>query len=59
MNEEFQRSSRSLAKGHMSNVSLSRGIGVGVIGSWVGTIIMDLVMVLQYSMMGQPALTSI
>jgi len=41
----------------MSNVSLSRGIGVGVIGSLVGTIMMDFVIVLQYSMMGQPALT--
>jgi hypothetical protein len=41
----------------MSNVSLTRGIGVGVIGSLVGTLVMDLVVVGEFLMMGLPALT--
>jgi hypothetical protein len=57
MDEEFQHTSRSVAKGHMSNVSLTRGIGVGVIGSLAGTLVMDLVVVGELSMIGLPALT--
>jgi len=41
----------------MSNVPLTRGIGFGVIGSLAGTLVMDLVMVGEFSMMGLPALT--
>jgi hypothetical protein len=34
-----------------------RGIGVGVIGSLVGMALMDLVIVAEYTLIGQPALT--
>jgi hypothetical protein len=57
MKEEFQHNSRAPAEGHMSNVTLTRGIGFGVIGSLAGTLVMDLVMVGEFSMMGLPALT--
>jgi len=39
----------------MSNVTLSRGIRLGLIGGLVGTIVMDLVMVGMFSIMGLPA----
>ena len=57
MNEEFQHNPRSVAKGHMSNIALARGIGIGVIGSLAGTLVMDLVVVGELLMMGLPALT--
>ena len=41
----------------MSNVTLARGIGIGVIGSLAGTLVMDLVVVGELSMIGLPALT--
>jgi len=41
----------------MSNIALTRGIGIGVIGSLAGTLVMDLVVVGELSMMGLPALT--
>lgn len=44
-------------RGQVNDISLARGIAVGVFASLVGTIIMDLAMVVQFSMMGLPALT--
>lgn len=45
------------AKGQVRKISFARGIGVGIIASFVGTIMMDLIMIVQFSMAGQPALT--
>ena len=45
------------ARGQTKGMRLSRGIGVGVIASLVGTIMMDFVIIVEYRMMGQPALT--
>ena len=45
------------ARSQMNKISLARGIGVGVIASLVGTIMMDFVIVVEYLMIGQPALT--
>jgi hypothetical protein len=57
MNKEWQHTPRAPAEGHMSNIALTRGIGIGVIGSLAGTLVMDLVVVGELSMMGLPALT--
>lgn len=39
---------------HADTITLTRAIGVGVIGSLIGTLVMDLVMVGEFSMMGLP-----
>jgi len=39
---------------HVDAIALTRGIGVGLIGSLVGTLVMDLVMVAEFLMMGLP-----
>jgi hypothetical protein len=57
LSKEWQHISRAPAEGHMSNIALTRGIGIGVIGSLAGTLVMDLVVVGELSMMGLPALT--
>jgi hypothetical protein len=41
----------------MNRTSLARGIGVGVIASLVGMMMMDLVVIVEFLLMGQPALT--
>jgi len=55
--DEPQQSWLSLAGGHVGNTTLTRGIASGVIGSLVGTIVMDLVMIGEFAMMRQPAYT--
>lgn len=45
------------ARRQVNDISLARGIGVGVFASFVGTIMMDLSMAVQFSIMGLPALT--
>ena len=45
------------AKGQMNRASFTRGIGVGVVGSLVGTAAMDLGMVVEFMVMGLPVLT--
>ena len=45
------------AKGQVRQISFARGIGVGIIASIVGTIMMDLGMIVQFLVAGQPALT--
>ena len=39
------------------DVGFARGIGVGVLASLVGTALMDLVIVAEYTAIGQPAET--
>jgi hypothetical protein len=55
MESTFQGSTRMA--GRKSIVSISRGLGWGVIGGLVGTAIMDLVLMGALSALGSPALT--
>jgi len=45
------------ARGHMIRVTLARGMGWGLIGGLVGTMVMDLVLMGALSAVGLPALT--
>jgi hypothetical protein len=45
------------AQGQMNRAGLARGIGVGVVGSLVGTAAMDLVIIVEFAMVGLPVLT--
>ena len=45
------------AKGQTNRIALVRSIGMGVIGSLLGTLAMDVVMLVEFSIQGQPLLT--
>jgi hypothetical protein len=45
-------------EGHMSNIALTRGMVWGLIGGFVGTIVMDLVLIGMLSAAGLPAVIS-
>lgn len=53
--DKSQQNSLSRAGGHMGNTTLTRGIGLGVVGSLAGMIVMDFVLIGEFSMMGLPA----
>jgi len=54
MTTEQKMTSRQEERQHLGTVTLTKGIGIGVIGSLAGTLVMDLVMVGEFSMMGLP-----
>jgi hypothetical protein len=54
--DEFRQDSHSGAGGHLSNIPLARGIGIGVLGSLAGALVMDLVIVGELLMSRLPAL---
>ena len=47
----------SWARGYVTHVSLTRGVGWGLIGGLAGTMVMDLVLMLALPVAGLPALT--
>ena len=55
MEKTLQGNSR--ARGQMTHVTLARGMGWGLIGGLVGTMVMDLVLMGALSAVGLPALT--
>jgi hypothetical protein len=55
MRKELQHDLR--VDGQMSNVALARGMGWGLLGGWVGTMVMDLILMGALSAVGLPALT--
>ena len=55
MRKVLQHDSRT--EGQMSNVALTRGMGWGLMGGLVGTMVMDLVLMGALSAVGLPALT--
>ena len=56
MREQIQRDSR--AESQMSHVALTRAMAWGLIGGFVGTIVMDLVLMGMLSAVGLPAVIS-
>jgi hypothetical protein len=57
INMEVRLKGNSQARGHNTLVTLARGMGWGLIGGLVGTMVMDLVLMGALSAAGQPALT--
>ena len=55
MRKELQHDVR--VDGQMSHVALARGMGWGLLGGWVGTVVMDLILMGALSAVGLPALT--
>jgi len=54
---EIARQDYSWAKLHVTHVSLTRGLGWGLIGGLAGTMVMDLVLMVALPVAGLPALT--
>jgi hypothetical protein len=54
---EITRQDNSWAKVHATHVSLTRGVGWGLIGGLAGTIAMDIVLMVTLPLAGLPALT--
>ena len=54
---EITPQGNSRARGHITHVTLARGMGWGLIGGLVGTMVMDLVLMGALSAVGLPALT--
>lgn len=54
---EITRKDNSWAKAYVTHVSLTRGVGWGLIGGLAGTMVMDLVLMLGLPVAGLPALT--
>jgi hypothetical protein len=54
---EITLQDNSRARGHVTHVSLKRGVGWGLIGGLAGTMFMDLVLMVALPIAGLPALT--
>ena len=54
---EITRQDNSWAKVHVTHVSLTRGVGWGLIGGLAGTMVMDIVLMVALPVAGLPALT--